>query len=131
MLDNTLDGNQAVFRNTHFVHEYLWGRSMSVVNSPHIWLDDHGVAWIDRTNLKVIEVALERLAHGSSVEEIVDQHKGTLSFAQVHAALAHFYDFEEEFLAKIDEQLSKFDELRAATMTSPGRLRLKQRDRPQ
>ncbi len=59
---------------------------MSVVNSTHIWIDDRGVAWIDQTNLKVTEIALERLAHGSSVEEIVDQHKGLITLAQVHAA---------------------------------------------
>ena len=58
----------------HF-HEYP---NMPVVTTSHIWLDDRNVAWIDQTNIKVIEVALERLAHGSSVEEIVEQHKGLM-----------------------------------------------------
>lgn len=47
---------------------------MSVVSINHIWLDDRNVAWIDQTNMKVIEIALERLAHGSSVEDVVALH---------------------------------------------------------
>ena len=34
---------------------------MSVVSINHIWLDERNVAWIDQTNMKVIEIALERL----------------------------------------------------------------------
>ncbi len=99
---------------------------MSVVSTSHIWLDERDVAWIDQTNIKVIEVALERLAHGSSVEEIVDQHKGILSLAQVHAALAHYFDQEAEFNAEIECQLERADQLRTDSLGSPGRLKLKQ-----
>ena len=98
---------------------------MSTISSSHIWLDDHNVAWIDQTNLKVIEIALERLAHGSSVEEIVDQHDGLISFAQVHAALAHYYDHQSEFDAEIDRQLTDADNLRSASLASPGRIKLR------
>lgn len=99
---------------------------MSVVNSTHIWIDDRDVAWIDQTNLKVIEIALERIAHGSSVEEIVNQHKGLITLAQVHAALSHYYDFEVEFNAEIEKQLIRADQLRQKNLDSPGRIRLKQ-----
>lgn len=98
---------------------------MSTISRSHVWLDDRNVAWIDQTNLKVIEIALERLAHGSSVEEIVDQHDGLISFAQVHAALAHYYDHQAEFDAAIDRQLSESDKLRAASLSSPGRSKLR------
>ena len=99
---------------------------MSVVNSTHIWIDDRSVAWIDQTNLKVIEIALERLAHGSSVEEIVDQHKGLITLAQVHAALSHYYDFEDEFNTEIETQLMRTDKMRQENFDSPGRIKLKQ-----
>ena len=99
---------------------------MSVVKSTHIWIDDRGTAWIDQTNFKVIEIALERLAHGSSVEEIVDQHKGLITLAQVHAALAHYYDFEDEFAAEIEKQLLRADQIRQENLDSPGRIKLKQ-----
>jgi hypothetical protein len=29
----------------------------------HIWLDNRGAAWIDQTNVKVVEVVLDKLAH--------------------------------------------------------------------
>lgn len=34
---------------------------MLTVATAHIYLDDRGVAWIDDTNVKVIEVVLDRL----------------------------------------------------------------------
>jgi hypothetical protein len=36
----------------------------------HIHLDTRGVAWIGKTNVKVIEVVLDKLAYGWSPEEI-------------------------------------------------------------
>jgi uncharacterized protein (DUF433 family) len=98
---------------------------MTTISSSHVWIDDRHTAWIDQTNIKVIEIALERLAHGSSVEEIVDQHCGLISFAQVHAALAHYYDHQAEFDAEIDRQLKVADQLRRDSLSSPGRMRLR------
>jgi hypothetical protein len=46
---------------------------MSTITA-HIILDERGVAWIDDTNMKVIEVVLDKLAHGWSPEEIHFQH---------------------------------------------------------
>jgi uncharacterized protein (DUF433 family) len=99
---------------------------MSVVNSTHIWIDDRGAAWIDQTNLKVTEIALERIAHGSSVDEIVDQHKGLITLAQAHAALAHYYDYQEEFECEIEKQLMRADQMRLQNPDGPGRVKLKQ-----
>ncbi|MEO8496716.1 MAG: DUF433 domain-containing protein, partial [Planctomycetota bacterium] len=79
----------------------------------HITLDVHSVAWIDDTNIKVIEIALEKIAHGSSAEEIYDQHRGYLTLAQIHAALAWYYDHQSEFETEIGQQLKEFDSLRA------------------
>lgn len=98
---------------------------MTTVTTGHVWLDERGVAWLDDTNVKVIEVALERLAHGSSPEEIYDQHQGYLSFAQIHAALTYYYDHQALMDAEIDRQLAEFDERRAASLNSPGRQRLR------
>jgi hypothetical protein len=43
---------------------------MSITETGHIVLDDRGIPWIDGTNVKVIEVVLDKLAHGSSPEEM-------------------------------------------------------------
>ena len=102
---------------------------MPVMAWPFIQIGDDGVAIIAGTRTKVIEIALERLAHGSSVEEIVEQHRGLISLAQVHAALAYYYDHEADLNAEIERQLETADRLRSKSLSSPGRLKLKQMGR--
>jgi uncharacterized protein (DUF433 family) len=98
---------------------------MATAAESHIRLDDCGVAWIDATNIKVIEVALEHIAHGSSPEEICDQHNGYLTMGQIHAALMHYFDHQAEYEREIDRQLRESDALRTASLDSPGRRRLR------
>jgi uncharacterized protein (DUF433 family) len=98
---------------------------MATVSAPHIRLDDRNIAWIDDTNIKVVEVALERIAHGSSAEEICDQHNGLLTLGQIHAALSHYYDHQSEYDREIDEQLRDANARRAAALDFPGRRRLR------
>lgn len=95
----------------------------------HIRHDAQGTAWIDDTNVKVIEVALETLAHGLSPEELHFQHPH-LSLAQIHAALAHYHDHRAAFDALMAEQLQEVDSLAAAQQElSPVRRRLQARQR--
>lgn len=98
---------------------------MAPVTVSHIWLDDSGVAWIDDANVKVIEVAMERRATGMSPEEMEFQHYGNLSLSQIHAALAYYYDHQPEFDAEIERQARDYDTLRAQSLDSPGRKRLR------
>ncbi|MCI0741496.1 MAG: DUF433 domain-containing protein [Gemmataceae bacterium] len=81
--------------------------------------------WIDQTNTKVVEIALDKLAHGWSPEEIAYQHYGQLSLAQIHAALSYYYDHEHEMHAVIEKQIEDFEKRRTASLDSPGRLKLK------
>jgi uncharacterized protein (DUF433 family) len=85
---------------------------MSIAIETHIWLDENRVAWIDDTNIKVIEVAIDKIAHGSSPEEIHFQYPH-LSLAQVHAALAYYYDHQSELDAEIEQRWRAADELAA------------------
>jgi uncharacterized protein (DUF433 family) len=91
---------------------------MSTMIAAHILLDDAGVAWIDETNVKVIEVVLDKLAHGSSPEEMHLQYPH-LSLAQIHAALAYYYDHKAELDAEIERRLDEAERLRAAAGESP------------
>ena len=84
----------------------------------HIHLDERGVAWIDETKTKVMEVALDQLAHGWSPEEIHFQHTH-LSLGQIHAALAYYYDHKPEFDAEIARSVERVRELRAKVGESP------------
>lgn len=98
---------------------------MSAVSESHIQLDERAVAWIDDTNIKVVEIVLEHIAHGSSPEEICDQHNGYLTMAQIHAALMYYYDHKQQFDLEIERRVREHDALRAESMDSPGRKRLR------
>ena len=67
-----------------------------------IELDDRGVAWISGTKVKVAEVVLDKIAYGSSPEEIHFQHPH-LSLAQIHGALTYYYENQD----KVDEQIRR------------------------
>jgi uncharacterized protein (DUF433 family) len=97
---------------------------MPTLTTAHIRLDERGVAWIDDTNTKVIEVALDMIAHGWSPEEIHFQH-AHLSLAQIHAALGYYYDHKDEFDAQVERSLREVDRLAAQAGESPIRKRLR------
>ncbi len=85
---------------------------------PHIWLDEQGRAWIDETNVKVIEVALDHLAYGWSAEETQRQHNH-LSMAQAYAALAYYYDHKAEFDRQIERSLRQAETLARESSDAP------------
>lgn len=98
---------------------------MPVATAAHIRLDDRGVAWIDDTNTKVIEVALDMIAHGWSPEEIHFQHSH-LSLGQIHAALGYYHDHKAEMDAQIQRSVAEVERLRAQAGESPMRKRLRE-----
>jgi uncharacterized protein (DUF433 family) len=98
---------------------------MTAITTTHIWLDERGVAWIDKTNIKVIEVAMEKRATGMSPEEMEFQHYGNLSLGQIHAALAYYHDHESDFDAEIERQAKDYETRRLQNLDSPGRKRLR------
>jgi len=98
---------------------------MGTVIESHIHFDDNGVAWIDDTNTKVIEVVLDHLAYGWSPEEIHFQHPH-LSLAQIHAALSYYHDHQAEIDTKIQRQLTEVEALKKQAGESPIHKRLKE-----
>lgn len=93
--------------------------------APHIRIDSAGRAWIDDTNVKVVEVVLDHLAYGWSPEEMHYQHPH-LSLAQIHAALGHCYDHQAQFDQEIAEGLRRAEGEAAKNSDSPARRRLRQ-----
>ena len=73
---------------------------MTALVNTQLEIDAEGVAWLAGTRVKVIEVVLDKLAHGWSPEEIHFQHHG-LSLGQIHAALAYYYDNQARLDAEI------------------------------
>ena len=95
---------------------------------PHIRLDEHDRAWLDDTNIKVIEVVLDHLAYGWNAETIQENHP-QLSLAQVYAALAWYYDHQAEMDAEVERQDERIRALRAASQPSALQRRLATRRR--
>ena len=79
--------------------------------STHVALDKSGVAWIDGTKVKVVEVVVDHLAYGHSPEEIHLQHPH-LSLAQVHAAFAYYFDHQAELDEEIERRYNRTEALR-------------------
>ena len=85
---------------------------MATTVSTQIEIDEQGVAWITGANVKVIEVALDKIAYGWSPEEMHFQHPN-LSLAQIHAALAYYYENQERLDAEIERQHREVEALMA------------------
>ncbi len=83
---------------------------MSTIATAHIEVDENGVAWIDDTKVKVIEIVIDKIVHGSSPEEMHFQYPH-ISLAQIHAALAYYYDNQAALDAEIEQRWREGDEL--------------------
>ena len=96
---------------------------MTTATIEHIELDDRGVAWVADANVKVIEIIQDKLAYGWSPEETHFQHPH-LSMAQIHAALAYYYDHQAELDQAIEAGLQRAEAIRSAVGPSPIRAKL-------
>ena len=90
----------------------------------HITIDDKGVARIDDTRLKVIHL-IEVWKSGASTPEKLRDAYPHLSLAQIHAALAYYYDHQSEVDDEIARALKAFDTARANAPETPGRKKLR------
>jgi uncharacterized protein (DUF433 family) len=84
---------------------------MPAVAYAHIETDTQGVPIVSGTRIKVLEVALVRVAHGWTAEEIHRQHPH-LSLGQIHSALAFYFDHQEVFDRQIAAQLNLVEQFR-------------------
>lgn len=97
---------------------------LETLRAPHIRIDPQGRAWIDDTNVKVIEIVLDHIAYGWSPEEIHYQQPD-ISLAQIHAALGHYFDHKPEYDAEIEASLQRAEKGAQESNDSPLRRRLK------
>jgi uncharacterized protein (DUF433 family) len=78
----------------------------------HITIGADGVAPVDETTVKVVEIALDHLAYGWSADAIHEQFPH-LSLAQIHAALAYFYDHQGQIegeIRKLEREIGQWNE---------------------
>ncbi|MSP12245.1 MAG: DUF433 domain-containing protein [Chloroflexi bacterium] len=90
----------------------------------HIEITANGVPFITGTQIKVEEIILDYLAYGWDADEIHKQHP-SLSLAQIHSALAYYYDHQEELDREIEQGLREVEDIKASIRESPARLKLR------
>ncbi|MSP39851.1 MAG: DUF433 domain-containing protein [Deltaproteobacteria bacterium] len=99
---------------------------LSETGYEHIILTDAQIPMIAGTNMKVVELVLNHLAHGWSPEELHFQHP-TLSMGQIHSALAYYWDHKTELDPDIERRRSMVDDIQQTLPESPLAERLKAR----
>lgn len=99
---------------------------MSVVETryKYVILDTENVPFIAGTNMKVIELVLEKTAYGWSPEELHFQHP-YLTLSQIYSALAYYWDHQEELDRDIERRLRFVDRVQRTMGSSPLAARLK------
>jgi uncharacterized protein (DUF433 family) len=96
---------------------------MSTVAHPYIERRADGLDYITGTQVKVVEIALDRLAYNWDADEIHRQHPH-LTLPQIYSALAHYYDNESYFNDLIAQREARAQEILAALPPSPIRSKL-------
>jgi uncharacterized protein (DUF433 family) len=94
---------------------------MHTVMYPHIEVRD-GVPFIEDTRHKIRMIAADHTLKGWSAAEIQEAYPH-LSMAQIHSALAYYYDHRESIDADIAEGERYVEEMRARHGDATDRLR--------
>ena len=92
----------------------------------HVVLDEKAVPIITGTNMKVIEMVLEKTAYGWSPEELHFQHP-YLTLGQIYSALAYYWDHQDVLDRDIERRLAFVNQTQKITEQSPLVARLKSR----
>src|SRR5438094_352816 len=98
--------------------ETISPKTRTPVPNSHIEIDERGRPWIARTNTKVIEVVLDKVAWDFKPEQMHRQHPH-LSLAQLHAALSCYYDHKAEMDAELERDRREFEEARRRSRDTP------------
>jgi uncharacterized protein (DUF433 family) len=90
----------------------------------HIGLDAKGRPCIDGTRTRVIDIAMDRIAYNWDADQIQRQHPH-LTLAQIHSALAYYYDHQSELDQAIEERQRTADEFFKEMGQSPAVAKLR------
>lgn len=101
---------------------------MSTVEYAHIAMGSDNVPIVAGTQVKLVEIILDHLAHGSDAQEIHREFPH-LSLGQIHSALAYYYDHQDELDAEIALRMQRAEEFRGKfeAMAGPSLLKAKLR----
>ena len=83
---------------------------MLALSYPHIEKMENQPARLQRLpRVRVAQIVMDYLAHGWSVEEMCRQHPD-LTAAEAHAAMAYYYDYQEEIDQEIRQECQQVRE---------------------
>src|SRR5689334_652670 len=85
---------------------------MAAVPIQHICLDERGVAYIVGTSMKVAHVVIDSQIWSMTPQQIQESYPH-LSLAQIHAALAYYYDHKRTIDNEITQTTEEYQRLRA------------------
>lgn len=94
---------------------------------PHIEKFGSEPARLERLpRIRVAQIAADYLAYGWSADEMCRQHS-YLTHAEAHAAMAYYFDHQEEIEREIETECREADEAWLKSSGSPLRARLRAR----
>ena len=99
---------------------------MTMALDGRVEVDDRGMARIAGTRMKVTDLVMDKIANHSTPEQMAEQFP-PLTLAQIHAALAYYYDHKTELDALIEQEQRAAQELRSHARPAPSREELSQR----
>ncbi|QQS46958.1 MAG: DUF433 domain-containing protein [Acidobacteriota bacterium] len=91
---------------------------------PPITVDAGGVAWISGTQVKVIEIVFDKLAHGGSARDVKARFP-RLTLRQISAALSYFRENQDLFRSEVERRWKMISQLGIREADSPFQRRLK------
>jgi uncharacterized protein (DUF433 family) len=97
---------------------------MATVEYGHVVLSSTGVPFVAGTQIKVVEIVMDQIAHGWDADEIHRQHPN-LTLSQIHSALAYYYDHRREIDEDIERRLRETERIRTELGESAVRLKLR------
>lgn len=104
-----------------YSHEVLREKAKSVSTNtayPHIEKPVGEPARLRSTpRVRIAQIVMDYLAHGWSPEEMCRQHPG-LRLAEIHAAMAYYYDEQSEIDAEIEAEVAESNASRSKTQPS-------------
>jgi hypothetical protein len=96
---------------------------------PHIEKQDHEPARLQRLpRIRVAQIVMDYLALGWSPDEMCRQHP-YLTPAEAHAAMAYYFDHQEEIDREIGLELAQVEQLQNSSILPPVMNRLRLRGR--
>ena len=95
------------------------------ISYPHIQKTKSEPARLERLpRIRVSQIVIDYLNHGWSADEICI-HYPHLKLAEIHSAMAYYFDHQGEIDAEIAEEQKLIEEWRKNTPPSPFMLRMK------